>query len=155
MVEYEHGFAKNIRIELTSDTEMYFNFIFECNDWEFKRIKANQNFFIEFREYPQFILKNFQKLTTADNFVANFTIFSESEGKLDLIRKSEFKDDTIMQFEFTRAPQEQIKRSIQYRYDLMREQYKQYKMRYQSICEMIKQKNPSLAIQIQKIHRKS
>lgn len=49
LVENEHGFAKNMKIELTSDTEIYFNFIFECNDWEFKRIKANQNFFIEFR----------------------------------------------------------------------------------------------------------
>ncbi len=96
MVEYEHGFAKNLKIELTSDTEMYFNFIFECNDWEFKRIKANQNFFIEFREYPDFILKNFDRLTISDNFLASFTIFSETEGRLDLIRKSEFKDDTIM-----------------------------------------------------------
>ena len=41
MVEYEHGFAKNLKIELTSDTEMYFNLIFECNDLELKRIKAN------------------------------------------------------------------------------------------------------------------
>lgn len=78
MVEYEHGFAKNLKIELTSDTEMYFNFIFECNDWEFKRIKANQNFFIEFREYPDFILKNFDRLTISDNFLASFTIFSET-----------------------------------------------------------------------------
>jgi len=33
MVENEHGFAKSMKIELTSDTEIYFNFIFECNDW--------------------------------------------------------------------------------------------------------------------------
>ena len=52
MVENEHGFPKNVKIELTSDTEIYFNFVFECNDWDFKRIKANQNFCIEFREYP-------------------------------------------------------------------------------------------------------
>lgn len=88
MVQYEHGFPKNLKIELTSDTEMYFNFIFECNDWEFKRIKANQNFFIEFREYPDFILKNLQKLASSDSFLAFFTIFSETEGRLDLIRKS-------------------------------------------------------------------
>lgn len=55
---------------------MYFNFVFDCNDWEFKRIKAHQNFFIEFREYPEFILKNFERLTTSDKFVATFTIFS-------------------------------------------------------------------------------
>lgn len=78
MVEYEHEFAKNIKIQLTSDTEIYFNFVFECNDWEFKRIKANQNFFIQFREYPEFILKNLGRLSSSDNYLATFTIFSES-----------------------------------------------------------------------------
>lgn len=130
MVENEHGFAKSMKIELTSDTEIYFNFIFECNDWQFKRIKANQNFFIEFREYPDFVVKTFERLIQSENYVASFIIFSETEGKLDLIRKSEFKDDTIMEFEFTRAQEEQIKKSIQYRYDVMRSEYKQYKARY-------------------------
>ena len=36
----------------------------------------------------------------------------------------------------------------------MRHQYMQYREKYDSICELIKQKNPSLAIQIQKIHKK-
>lgn len=77
MVQYEHEFPKYLKIELTSDSEMYFNFIFECNDWEFKRIKSNQNFFIEFREYPDFILKNFERVAmNSDKFVATFTIFS-------------------------------------------------------------------------------
>jgi hypothetical protein len=120
MVEYEHEFPKTIKIELTSDTEIYFNFLFECNDWEFKRIKANQNFFIEFREYPEFIIKNLERLKATDKYLATFTIFSETEGRLDIIRKSEFKDDTIMEFDFTKAGEEQIKRSIQYRYDVMR-----------------------------------
>lgn len=59
-----------------------------------------------------------------------------------------------MEFEFVKAAEEHIKRSIQYRYDLMRHEYQQYKARYDSVCETIKQKNPSLAIQIQKIHKK-
>ena len=154
MVEYEHDLPKNIKIELTSDTEIYFNFVCECNDWEFKRIKANQNFFIEFKEYPDFILKNFERLAASDKYLASFTIFSENEGKLDLIRKSEFKDDTIMEFDFAKAHDEVIKKSIQYRYNVLRHEYRQYKTRYDSVCESIKQKNPSLAIQIQKIHKK-
>ena len=59
-----------------------------------------------------------------------------------------------MEFDFIRAQEDQIKRSIQYRYNLMRHEFKQYKTRYDSVCETIKQKNPSLAIQIQKIHKK-
>lgn len=141
-------------MELTSDTEIYFNFVFECNDWDFKRIKANQNFFIEFREYPDFIIKNLSRLTAPDKYLAAFTIFSETEGRLDIVRKSEFKDDTIMEFEFAKANEEQVRKSIQHRYDVMRHEYQQLRGRYDAVCDTIKQKNPSLAIQIQKIHKK-
>jgi hypothetical protein len=59
-----------------------------------------------------------------------------------------------MEFDFTKAGEEQIKRSIQYRYDVMRHEFQQYKLKYDAVCDTIKQKNPSLAIQIQKIHKK-
>jgi hypothetical protein len=59
-----------------------------------------------------------------------------------------------MEFDFAKANDEVIRRSIQYRYNVLRHEYRQYKTRYDSVCESIKQKNPSLAIQIQKIHKK-
>ncbi len=59
-----------------------------------------------------------------------------------------------MEFDFVKATEEQIKKSIQYRYNLMRYEYQQYKNKYDTVCDTIKQKNPSLAIQIQKIHKK-
>lgn len=59
-----------------------------------------------------------------------------------------------MEFNFVKASEEQVQKSIQYRYNLMREQYQQYKYKYDSVYDTIKQKNPSLAIQIQKLHKK-
>lgn len=59
-----------------------------------------------------------------------------------------------MEFEFAKAGEEQVKRSIQYRYDVLRHEYQQLRGRYEGVCDTIKQKNPSLAIQIQKIHKK-
>lgn len=59
-----------------------------------------------------------------------------------------------MEFNFIKASEEQVQKSIQYRYNLMREEYQQYKYKYDSVCDTIKQKNPSLAIQIQKLHKK-
>jgi hypothetical protein len=58
------GDAKNpnsLRIELTSDSDLYFNFQHFSNDEEFKFVKEKQNFYIEFREYPSIILKNLIK----------------------------------------------------------------------------------------------
>lgn len=56
------GNSENLRfvsIELTSDSELEFNFQFRCNDMDFRRIKEIQKFYIQFREYPEAIVKNF------------------------------------------------------------------------------------------------
>ena len=48
-----------ISMELSSDKELDFNFQFRCNDLDFKRIREIQKFYIQFREYPEVIVKNF------------------------------------------------------------------------------------------------
>ena len=71
-------------------------------------------------------------------------------GKLEIIRKSEFKDDAIMEFEFKRSPEEHIQASVQYRYDLMRKEFSRKIGKYEEYREIIKAKNPSLMMQIDK-----
>lgn len=79
------------------------------------------------------ILKNFNRLNESDKYFAVFTIFSETEGKLNIIRKSEFKDDSIMEFDFVKAKDEVIRKSIQYRYDLMSKKQEAFLKKYETI----------------------
>lgn len=44
--------------------------------------------FIQFREYPEIVVKNFLKINKDPKYMTMFTIFSEAEGKLDIIRKA-------------------------------------------------------------------
>ncbi len=76
--------------------------------------------FIEFREYPEVVVKNFLKINKDPKYMSMFTIFSQVQGKMDIIRKAQFKDDSIMEFDFLKASDEIIRKSIQYRYDFMR-----------------------------------
>ena len=77
-------------------------------------------------------------------------MFTEKEGRLDIIRKAEFRDDAILEFDFFKASEQQVKESIQYRFDLMREERILYTQKYEEITESIKAKNPSLMMQIAK-----
>ena len=100
-------------------------------------------------------MKNLEKLAQAQGkYSGIFTIFSEEAGRMDLIRHSEFKDDTMMSFDFTKSSNEQICSSIQYRYDQLRQQYIGNTQSYEDIVEIVKAKNPSLMMQINKTLRK-
>ena len=55
-----------------------------------------------------------------------------------------------MEFECKRSPEEHIQASVQYRYDLMRKEYKSRIHRYEEYREIIRAKNPSLMMQIDK-----
>ena len=55
-----------------------------------------------------------------------------------------------MEFDFTRAPEDHIRASIQHRYDLMRKQYMQNQQQHEEFREVIRSKNPSLMMQIDK-----
>lgn len=55
-----------------------------------------------------------------------------------------------MEFEFVRAMEDHIKTSVQHRYDIMRQQYIENKQKHEEFREIIRAKNPSLMMQIDK-----
>ena len=103
IVESEHGFPKYLKIELTSDTEIYFNFVFECNDWEFKRIKANQIQKL-MREEKAVLVEQIQ------------TLHTQVEAQLVVLRKLEEKEQ-LLQNNLTTVEKEL--RSMQYKVNIL------------------------------------
>lgn len=62
--------------------------MFNCSDWEFKRIKENQNMFIDFKEYPEVVVRGFNRLNNSQEdskFLGVFTVFTEKEGMIFVI----------------------------------------------------------------------
>ncbi len=76
--------------------------MFNCSDWEFKRIKENQNMFIDFKEYPEVVVRGFNRLNNSQQdskFLGVFTVFTEKEGIYCFIlyRKTGYNKKGIIQ----------------------------------------------------------
>ena len=73
---------------------------------------------------------------------------------MDVVRHSEFKNDTVLSFDCMKANDELINKSIQYRYNKLRQEYIMFSQAYEDMAETVKSKNPSLMMQIAKALRK-
>lgn len=105
LVEGDIKHPSGLRIELTSDSDLYFNFQHSTNEQEFRSIKEKQNFYIEFKEYPGVILKNLQKAEKEpQTYVLIFTIFTDFDGNFTIIQRTEFKNYEILAFDFRKSP---------------------------------------------------
>ena len=83
---------------------MYFNFFTLIDEDKFRTLKESQNFYIEFKEYINVIMKNLDKVEKEPNaFYPVFTIFSDSFGKFTVIQKTEFKNYEVLCFDCKKA----------------------------------------------------
>ncbi len=65
-----------VRLEVTSDSDLFFLFQFICDSTEFRALKEQQNLYITFPEYPATIKKTFDRLEASKDLKLQFFIYS-------------------------------------------------------------------------------
>ncbi len=79
----------------------------------------------------------------------------DGSGKLDFIQNFEYKFIELLRVEFLNSPDETIRKHISFRYNLLKTKFVMMNDRINSINSIIKVKNPSLMLQIQKTPSKT
>lgn len=79
-----------------------------------------------------------------------FTVKSDGEGVLSVIQLSEYKNLELIGVECQPAPEEIIRQHITYRYGSLKSKISMMEGRLQDIAELVRMKNPSLLLHIQK-----
>lgn len=75
----------------------------------------------------------------------------DGSARLDFIQNIEYKFIELLSLDFSNSPDEVVRRQIAYRYNSLKTKLSLMQDRINSISNMIKLKNPSLLLQIQKI----
>jgi len=83
-------------------------------------------------------------------FVAVFTIFNEGKGKMDILQTTEFKNIELISFDFEVCGDEDIRQQITFKYGSLKSKLALMEGRLQDINELLRLKNPSLLLQMQK-----
>ena len=135
---------EQMRIEMSSDTDVFFFFKASFTATDFAELRKAQQLTISFEEFPGMLIDILtQNVAKEDTFQVVFTQDSETHGTLDFCQILKFKRVDIFSLEFVPASQNEIREQIQYRYDMLKSDLKSARAELSDLCSMLKINNPS------------
>jgi hypothetical protein len=84
------------------------------------------------------------------SFFAVFFMQKDGNAKLDFIQNMEYKFLELLSIEFAAANEDQIRQNISFRYSLLKAKSSVLQGKLKDIIALLKLKNPSLLLQLQK-----
>jgi hypothetical protein len=141
-----------VRVEMSSESDLFFHYMHMVDDKEFRRIQETQKLVVDFIDYATILIRMLNSCIKEPHVhLAILTIFSETEeARLDFIQNMEYKFVELMYCTCHRSPDETVQQHITYRYNAMKQKLGLVQGRLQEITNLVKVKNPSLLLQLQK-----
>ena len=140
-----------IRIELSCENDLFFHFTSDVDEETFKVMQDNQKLCIQFNEYSNLTKRLLNNcINEPQSYIAVFIMQKEGTARLDFIQNIEYKFIELLSIDFVNSPDDTVRRQIAYRYNALRSKLELMQNRIQTISNIVKIKNPSLLLQIQK-----
>jgi len=140
-----------IRIELSCENDLFFHFTSDIDEETFKIMQENQKLTVNFVEFSSLVKKLFNNcINDPQSYIAVFIMQKEGTARLDFIQNIEYKFIELLSVDFVNSPDETVRKQISYRYNAIRTKLELVQNRIQAISNIVKNKNPSLLLQIQK-----
>ncbi|GMH36171.1 hypothetical protein BSKO_04039 [Bryopsis sp. KO-2023] len=140
-----------IRVELSSENNLFFNFIHETTKEGFSDLQESQRLMIEFPEYSQLILRLLNCcLKEPHSFLGVMVFTRDKMARLDFIQNMEHKFVELLSLKFTESNEEFVRRQITYRYNNMKSKLAIMHAKLADVNAMVKIKNPSLLLHLNK-----
>lgn len=142
-----------VRVELSSECDLFFQYVHSIELSKYQEIQESQNLMVEFPDYPAVIIRMLNSCIREPNMY--FGVFSMSpslrEAKIEFIQNVEYKYISLMNCDFFRASEEIVQSQITYRYNAMKQRLSVLHSRLFEVNSLIKAKNPSLLLQLNKL----
>ena len=114
-------------------------------------MQDNQKLCIQFNEYSNLTKRLLNNcINEPQSYIAVFIMQKEGTARLDFIQNIEYKFIELLSIDFVNSPDDTVRRQIAYRYNALRSKLELMQNRIQTISNIVKLKNPSLLLQIQK-----
>ncbi|CAD8176502.1 unnamed protein product [Paramecium pentaurelia] len=156
LVQGDQQAFENLKIELTSETDLFFNYIAIIDKENFKKIKEEQKLTIEYPQFLQMLIKLLNSSHKEPNhFFCVFFMQQDGSAKLDFIENLEYKFMEMLTLEFSCATEETIRQNVSFRYNFMKAKLQFVQNKLNDITSLIKLKNPSLLAQLNKVSMNS
>jgi len=145
---------QHIKVELTSENDLFFHYLHTVDEAVFRGMQEAQKLMIEFGEYPTVLLRMMNScVKEPHSFLAVFLMRRDGQARLDFIQNIEYKFIELLSCDFLASTEELVRQQITYRYTAAKNKLALLQARMQDISALLKVKNPSLLMQLQKSKR--
>jgi len=155
LIKEENNIPTQIRIELSSQNDLFFHFTSNIDEETYKVMKEKQKLTVDYDGFTNLLKKLFNNcINEPQSFIAVFIMQKEGTARLDFIQNIEYKFIELLSVDFVNSPDDTVKKQITYRYKSIKTKLELMQNRMKDISNIIKTKNPSLLLQIQKAPNK-
>ncbi|KAF4651444.1 hypothetical protein FOL46_000315, partial [Perkinsus olseni] len=145
------GSFRHCRVELTSENDIFFHYTHSLAEMQFRDIQEEQKLMIEFNEYVNVFIKMCNSCIAEPHaFLGVLVMARDGTARLDFVQNMEYKFIELLSAEFIASPDTVIRQHITYRYNALKSKLNASQARLQDFHAIVKLKNPSLLLQIQK-----
>lgn len=148
----EAGTPRQVKIEVTSDTDLFFMYTATVSSDGFKDIAAAQKLAADFVEYPSILSQSFtQAIESPQSVLAVLIIHKAGPARLDFIQSIAYlqKFVELLSVDLERADEAAIRESVTFRYNALKSRYAALQAHVQDVQAIVRQKNPTLLAQLQ------
>lgn len=140
-----------MKIELTSENDLFFHYTHMVDEDSFRHMQENQKLMIEFTDYTNILVKMVNScIKEPHSFLAVFIMNRDGTAKLDFIQNIEYKFIELLSCDFMASPEDTVRQSITFRYNSVKSKVALMEARLKDVNNLVKVKNPSLLLQLQK-----
>jgi hypothetical protein len=141
----------SIRLEMSSEVDLFFHYLHYVDERSFSKIQEAQKLMVDLSDYPAILVRMLNACIKEPHVnLGIFTMLNDTDARLDFIQNMEYKFVELMYCVCVRSPEEVIQQHITFRYNSMKQKLSVMQSRLSEIHNLVKVKNPSLLLQLQK-----
>lgn len=140
-----------LRIELSSEADLFFHYQCTIDASAFRSMKDSQKLLIGMQELPNTVVRCLNNCIKEPHaFIAVLILSPSIVASLQFFQNMEYKFVELLQLAFQRSSEETIKAHITFRYNALKSRLATMQARLQDVNALVKIKNPSLLLQLQR-----
>ncbi|ETV99780.1 hypothetical protein H310_07827 [Aphanomyces invadans] len=142
---------KALKIELSTETDLFFYYSHVCDLEGFHLVQEQQKLMVDFSDYANVLIRMLNNcIKEPHNHIAVYLMQADGRARLDFIQNMEYKFVELLSVDFARSPEEIVRQHIAYRYNTVKNRVTALQSRLHEVNNLVKVKNPSLLLQLQK-----
>lgn len=142
---------QHCRVELSSENDLFFHYTHGVDEHGFRAVQEHQKLMIDFQEYTSVIVKMLNNcIKEPHSYLAVFVMQRDGQARLDFIKNMEYKFVELLSCDFVASSEDVVRQHITFRYNSVKSRLALMQARLQDINALVKVKNPSLLLQLQK-----